>query len=551
MSETSHGWNISSQTLTTIKNAYPVEQVLPLGVVTEPGQQHPQIPVSIPLNILNRHGLIAGATGTGKTRTLQLLAESLSAVGVPVLVTDVKGDLTGMGAAGQPNQKLLARTGGIGQAWQGQAFPVELLGLGEIPEGGALTHIPVRTTLTDIGPLLLAKILDLNTTQEQALQLIFAWADRQGLVLVDLADLSAVIQYLTGDGKAELKSLGGVSAATAGVILRAATVLASQGGNDFFGTPAFDTADLLRFDASGRGLVSILAIDGILRSPAIVSSLIMWLLADLFESLPEVGDLDKPKLVFFFDEVHLLFKNATPAFLDQVVQTVKLIRSKGVGIFFITQSPQDIPAEVLTQLGSRIVHGLRAFTPKDVADLKVTVQSFPLTDLPLDEVLTTLGTGEAVVTVLSERGAPLPVAPTRLFAPAGMMGPLPEGGAVTVVADSMLLGKYRTEVDPYSAFEKLSAQSGAVAGSEPSWDELGFPRQTQTVPGQPHSRPGQPHSRPEQTQSNTGRQMKHQPTVAEEVLELGAGMLKSTLRSLGTQLGREISRSLFGTRRRR
>lgn len=582
MSADTHGWTVSQKTLETITTAYQNENSLPLGVAIDPTNTYVDAKVSIPLNILNRHGLIAGATGTGKTRTLQLLAENLSAVGVPVLVTDVKGDLTGIGTPGQPTEKLLARTQKLGQTWQGRSFPIELLALGELPKDSAPTHVPVRTTLSDIGPLLLAKILGLNTTQEQALQILFAWADQEGLALVDLQDLKAVTQYLTEDGKAELKKIGGVSAATAGVILRAATVLQSQGGDEFFGTPAFDTADLFRLNEQGNGVVSVLAIDGILRQPAIVSSLIMWMLADLFETLPEAGDLDKPKLVFFFDEAHLLFKNATPAFLDQVVQTVKLIRSKGVGIFFITQSPQDIPAEVLGQLGSRIVHGLRAFTPKDVADLKETVSSFPLTDLPLDEVLTTLGTGEAVVTVLSEKGAPLPVAPTRLFAPQGTMGPLLEGAGQALISKSTLLPKYRDEVDPYSAFEKLSEASAPQemqpseltsaqlppsapadypmgtgntggtsypdstgypggsfpgdltypggAGNDPSWEQLGFPAEDKP---------------------QLKRQPKEAPSLADELMEAGQGMFKSALRSFGTQLGKEIHRTLFGTRKRR
>lgn len=303
------------------------------------------VQVGFALSMLNRHGLVAGATGTGKTKTLQGMAEGLSTAGVPVFLADVKGDLSGLAVPGESNEKIVERSASIGQTWSPTTFPVEFYSLGGLGAG-----VPIRTTVTDFGPLLLSKVLGLNETQESSLGLIFHWADSQGLALLDLKDLQSTIAYLTSDeGKAELKGIGGVSSATAGVILREIVALQAQGADVFFGEPAFATSELLRVAPDGRGVISALELPAVQDRPALFSTFLMWLLADLFQELPEVGDAEKPKLVFFFDEAHLLFTGASKEFLQQVVQTVRLVRSKGVGVFFVTQSPKDVPADVLAQ----------------------------------------------------------------------------------------------------------------------------------------------------------------------------------------------------------
>ncbi|THG33516.1 helicase HerA-like domain-containing protein [Naasia lichenicola] len=418
------------------------------------GDALPDVPVRIPIAMTNRHGLVAGATGTGKTRTLQVLAEQLSSHGVPVFAADIKGDLSGVATAGAPSDKLLARTRGIGQDWTGDSFPTEYFSLGGRGKG-----VPIRATVAGFGPLLLSKVLGLNDTQESSLGLVFHYADSAGLPLLDLTDLRAVLSYLTSDeGKAELATLGGLSSATVGVILRELITFADQGADVFFGEPEIDTAEFLKVDADGKGVISLLEVPGVQSQPALYSTFLMWLLADLFNDLPEVGDLDKPKLVFFFDEAHLLFAGASKDFLTSITQTVRLIRSKGVGIFFITQTPKDVPSDVLAQLGSRVQHQLRAFTPDDAKALRASVSTFPNSGYDLEEVLTTLGTGEAIVTVMNERGAPSPVAWTRLRAPQGSMSPTPDAQIDAAVAASPLLAKYGTALDRDSAREILTAK---------------------------------------------------------------------------------------------
>ena len=388
---------------------------LDLGALVN-GDPVPGAQIRIPLAMTNRHGLVAGATGTGKTRTLQGLAEQLAAKGVPVFAADIKGDLSGVATPGVSSDKLLARTQGIGQEWTPAASVTEYFALGGIGKG-----VPVRATVSGFGPLLLSKVLGLNATQESSLGLVFHYADANGLALVDLSDLRAVLTYLTGDeGKAELKSLGGLSAATAGVILRELITFADGGADVFFGEPEFDVTDFLRTAPDGRGVISLLEVPGVADKPALFSTFLMYLLAELFELLPEVGDLDKPKLVFFFDEAHLLFKDASKDFVSAITQTVRLIRSKGVGVFFVTQTPKDVPSDVLAQLGSRVQHALRAFTPDDAKALRATVGTYPKSGYDLERTLQELGTGEAIVTVMSEKGAPTPVAWTRLRAPQGL-----------------------------------------------------------------------------------------------------------------------------------
>ncbi len=509
----------------------------------------PQAQVRIPLTMLTRHGLVAGATGTGKTRTLQLMAEQLSAHGVPVFLADMKGDLSGVAVPGTATDRLTARARSIGQTWQAASAPTELLAL-----GGLGTGVPVRATITSFGPDLLARVLDLNPTQTSSLALVFHYADTAGLPLLDLADLRAVVQHLVSDeGKADLTGLGGLSAATAGVILRELVAFAAAGADAFFGEPQLDPADLMRTDGQGRGIISCLELAELQDRPALFSTFLLWLLAELFEDLPEVGDLDKPRLVFFFDEAHLLFADASKAFLAKVTQTVRLIRSKGVGVFFVTQTPKDVPGDVLAQLGSRVQHALRAYTPDDAKALKATVSTFPTSGYDLGALLTSLGIGEAVVTVLSERGAPTPVAWTMLRAPQGSMSPMPADDLASAVAVSPLMGRYGSEVDRESAYELLSARVGSgtavpaergdrvpspsLPGPGQDWDDMSTAR-----PGPPARRPGGGAPR--------RRQRSADPDGAvEEVLASPA--VRGFLRSAGTVLGREITRGLFGTARRR
>ena len=500
------------------------------AAVAEGGVAHPDVQVNLPLAVMNRHGLVAGATGTGKTKTLQLMAEQLSAAGVPVFLADIKGDLSGLAAPGTSNEKLAARAADVGQQWEASGFPVELLSL-----GGQGTGVPIRATITSFGPTLLAKVLGLNATQESSLGLVFHYADKRGLPLLDVKDLRAVVQHLTGDeGKADLKELGGLSSATAGVILRELITFSDQGADVFFGEPEFDTNDLLR-TAGGRGVISCLELPAVQDRPKLFSTFLMWLLADLFHDLPEVGDVDKPKLVFFFDEAHLLFNGASTSFVESIEQTVRLIRSKGVGVFFVTQTPKDVPSGVLAQLGNRVQHALRAFTPEDAKALKATVSTFPKSGYDLEELLTQLGTGEAVVTVLSERGAPTPVAWTRMRAPQSLMAPIDAAAMQGIVDASPIGGKYKDVVDRESAYEMLAAR---VQGAGSGQDEGSGSAGSGEGAGQ-----GQPAPAP------SPRAEKEEPGMVQQVVESSA--FKSMLRSAGTVLGREITRSIFGTARRR
>ncbi|MEV4944587.1 helicase HerA-like domain-containing protein [Streptomyces sp. NPDC053755] len=505
---------------------------LELGALLWDGACHPDAPIRVPLAVLNRHGLVAGATGTGKTKTLQLIAEQLSAHGVPVFLADIKGDVSGISAPGEDGEKVRGRAAQVGQEWAAKGFPCEFYGL-----GGTGPGIPVRATVTRFGPVLLSKVLQLNRTQEQSLGLIFHYADAKGLELVDLKDLRAVVAFLvSATGKAELKAIGGLSTVTAGVILRALTAFEQEGTGGFFGEPEFDTAAFLRTAEDGRGVVSVLELPAVQDRPRLFSTFLMWMLADLFHDLPEVGDVEKPKLVFFFDEAHLLFDGASKAFLESITRTVRLIRSKGVGVFFVTQTPKDVPGDVLGQLGNRVQHALRAFTPEDATALKATVRTFPRSAYDLEEVLTGLGTGEAVITVLSETGAPTPVAATRLRAPESLMGPVAGSAVEAAVKGSALYGRYAEAVDRESAYERLTAADRVEASGEraPEPAEPAEPAE----PSEPSGSSGSGSGAPAEDRS-----------LAEQVV--GSGVFTSLARSIGTQLGREISRSLFGTARRR
>ncbi|TQS93165.1 DUF853 family protein [Arthrobacter sp. TS-15] len=565
----------TAEKLATIQQGYTLEgATIELGAAIVDGEIHKEAQVRLPLAMMNRHGLVAGATGTGKTVTLHMIAEQLSTAGVPVFLADIKGDLSGLATPATGSEKLTARTSALGQEWSAKNFPVEFLSL-----GGDGYGIPVRATITSFGPILLSRIMDLNDTQESSLQLIFHFADKNNLELVDLKDLRAVIQFLTSDeGKAELANLGGLSKATAGVILRELVGLEAQGMEKFFGEPEFDTAELLRTAPDGRGVISCLELPTLQTKPLLFSTFLMWLLADLFEDLPEAGDLDKPKLVFFLDEAHLLFNGASKAFLEAITTTVRLIRSKGVGIFFVTQTPKDVPADVLGQLANRVQHALRAFTPEDAKALKATVSTFPVSDYDLEETLTSAGIGEAVITVMNEKGAPTPVALTRLRAPESVMGPSTDELIKSTVAASPLLGKYGTAVDNLSAYEKLNGKAAAATGdaapglppvpsSGGSGDSGGSGasqadidaearRIEEEILGRPSSRSSSPEPFPAPPAPPApAPQSSQQDGMFGDIAgalggALGGG-LKSMVRSMGTQLGRDLMRGVFGTSSRR
>ncbi len=425
--------------------------------------------VQVGLSMLNRHGLVAGATGTGKTKTLQVMAGQLSRVGVPCFVADVKGDLTGLAAPGDAtNPKVIERAMSLAWTFEPASHPVEFLSL-----SGKL-GAQVRATVHSFGPLLLGKVLDLNDTQTSILSLVFKYCDDNELPLLDLADLSTTLRYLGSDaGKPILDEYGGMSSASLGVLLRSIVTLEQQGADIFFGEPEFDVMDLLRTTPDGLGVISILELSDVMDRPRLFSTFMLWMLAQLYHALPEAGDLPKPKLCFFFDEAHLLFHDASDALMEQVEQTARLIRSKGVGVYFATQAPTDIAPTVLAQLGNRVEHALRAFTPQDADNLKKTVRTFPITQFyDVEETIQSLGIGEALVTVLSARGIPTPLAATRIVPPDSLMAALDPVEFQGRIATSQLTAKYGQTVDRQSAHEIISARivaaKQAAAGAAPA-----------------------------------------------------------------------------------
>jgi len=421
--------------------------------------------IQVARSILNRHGLVAGATGTGKTKTLQVLAGQLSDVGVPVFVADIKGDLTGLVSPGDPaNPKVQERCRQMAWEFKPSGHPVEFLSL-----SGKL-GAQVRATIHSFGPVLLGKVMDLNDTQTSILSMVFKYCDDNRLPLLDLADLRTSVQFLSSaDGKPILAQYGGMSPASVGVLLRSLVTLEQEGAGPFFGEPEFDVDDLIRATAEGKGVISVLELSDVIDKPKLFSTFMLWLLAQLWHSLPEIGDPPQPKLCFFFDEAHLLFHDASNALLDAIEQTARLIRSKGVGIYFVTQVPSDVPSPVLAQLGNRIQHALRAFTPEDADALHKAARTFPTTDFyDVEKMLTSLGTGEAAVTVLSPKGAPTPLAATRIIPPDSLMAAIDAPTLQRLATSGDLYVKYATSIDRASAHEIITARIAAAQQATPA-----------------------------------------------------------------------------------
>ena len=526
------------------------------GVAAMPG-----VRIQVALSMLNRHGLVAGATGTGKTKTLQLLAGQLSLAGVPVLIADIKGDLSGLAVPGDAtNAKVQARAADLGWDFKPDGHPVEFLSL-----SGKL-GAQVRATVHSFGPLLLGRVLDLNDTQTSILSLVFKYCDDHQLPLLDLADLTTTLKYLgSDDGKAILADYGGISRASLGVILRSIITLEQQGADVFFGEPEFDVGDLMRTTPGGQGIISILELSDVMDKPALFSTFMLWMLAQLYHALPEAGDLPKPKLCFFFDEAHLLFDSASESLLAQIEQTVRLIRSKGVGVYFVTQVPTDVPSSVLAQLGNRIQHALRVFTPEDSDNLKKTVRTFPMTDyFETGTTLTSLGIGEALVTVLSPRGVPTPLAPTRLLPPDSLMAALPPDELQWRIQAGALYAEYVTPIDRQSAHEiitaRLAAATAAVAAMQPSSAGAGFAGGGGPTPAQERAEIERRARELERIRRDAEREARTQARedatqqrAAERVAERARLQREREISAVGNTMLRGVLGTLFGgsSRRRR
>ncbi len=441
------------QFITAINTSYsPKGASIYLGAGVFNNEVVAEAKVNLPLQMMNRHGLVTGATGSGKTRTLQLLAEQLSAAGVSVFMPDMKGDISGIAKAAISNEKIEERSKLLGINYEPSGFPIELYSL-----SGKL-GAQMRATVTEFGPVLLSKILELNEVQRGVLMVLFKYADDKKLPMVDLHDLKKVLNYLSeGEGAVEIKdAYGKISTSTSGTILRKIVALEQQGINQIFGETSFDIDDLFE-KVDGRGVISMLNVSDVQGQPIILSTFMLALLAELYQKLPEAGDLDKPKLVFFLDEAHLLFKDAPKAFMDQIEQVIRLIRSKGVGIFFCTQVTTDVPASILSQLGNRVHHVIRAFTPNDVKDLRETVKTFPHSEFyEIEKQFTQLGIGQAFITVLNEKGIPTETVVTHLAPPASVMGPLSGDEYKQQLDQSDINKKYKEAIDPRSAFEILN-----------------------------------------------------------------------------------------------
>lgn len=467
----------------------------------------------------NRHGLVAGATGTGKTVSLQVVAENLSKIGVPVFMADVKGDLSGISQAGTEKPKIVERI---------QQLQLKDFGFSSCPVTfwdvyGEQGH-PVRTTVSDMGPLLFSRLLNLNETQSGVLSLVFKIADDNGLLLLDLKDLRSMLQYVGDNAKTFKTEYGQVSSASIGTIQRGLLALEEQGGDKFFGEPALDLYDMLRVDSNGQGMVNILVADKLMQAPKVYSTFLLWLLSELFEKLPEIGDPDKPKMAFFFDEAHLLFSDAPQALLEKIEQVVRLIRSKGVGVYFISQNPIDIPENVLGQLGNRVQHALRAFTPRDQKAVKSAAQTFRVNpDLDVEKTITELGVGEALVSFLDEKGTPGIVQRAFVVPPHSQIGAITPDQRQQIIQQSFAYGKYEKLVDRDSAYEMLKARAEQAA------------RQVEAEPA-PRAAPQRATTRSTTTRRTTRKQK-----------DVVGSLATSAARAVGSQVGRELVRGVLGS----
>ena len=490
---------------------------------------HGSSPLYLSTRMANRHGLIAGATGTGKTVSLQVLAEAFSAEGIPVFMADIKGDLSGIGKSGVMNKIIEARIKEFGlKYFEFQSYPVCFYDV-----FGKQGH-PMRTTISEIGPLLLARLLKLNDTQSATLNIVFRIADDQGLLLIDMKDMRAMLDYVGQNAKQFTTSYGTVSAISVGAIQRALLTLESQGGNLFFGEPDFNIFDLIQ-TVSGKGLINILASDKLMNSPALYSTLLLWLLSELYDKLPEVGDIPKPKLVFFFDEAHLLFNDAPKVLTDKIEKVVRLIRSKGVGVYFVTQSPSDIPDNVLGQLGNRIQHALRAFTPRDQKAVRTAAQTFRTNPaLNTEQAITELGVGEALVSFLDDAGRPSIVERAMILPPHSQIGPLTSEERNELIEKSPIYGKYEEFFDRISAFEVLQQQQ-----QQQQLQMQPQKIQTQTQPqqqSQPQRLPPPSTTKPKSTTRTTSTNKKQNTNI-----------LNTVVKSLSSRQGQQIIRGVLGS----
>jgi DNA helicase HerA-like ATPase len=495
-------------------------------------------PEYLELHLANRHGLVTGATGTGKTVTLQVMAEGFSNAGVPVFAADIKGDLSGIGETGEGKDFLLKRAKDVGIKYEADSFPVIFWDL-----FGEQGH-PIRATVSEMGPLLFARMMGLNETQEGVLNIAFRVADEQGMLLLDLKDLRAMITYIAENAASLTKGYGNVSTATVGTIQRALLVLENQSGDRFFGEPALDIKDLMRTDRNGRGVISILAADKLMETPRLYSTFLLWLLSELFEELPEIGDVDKPKAVFFFDEAHLLFDEAPKALLQKIEQVVRLIRSKGVGVYFVTQNPLDIPDTVLAQLGNRVQHALRAYTPREQKAVKAAAETFrPNPKIKTERVITELGKGEALVSFLEGNGVPSMVQQTLIRPPSGRLGPVTEQERQAIIKGSPVRGQYDKAIDRESAYEKLQGRASEKAAEAVAEESGGG-----GIGGMIGSIFG--------TNRKRGEKLTTSQTVAREVTrtvtnrvagKIAADFGKSVAGSVGGTIGRAIIRGTLGS----
>jgi DNA helicase HerA-like ATPase len=530
-------WKMASRTTAKIKKSASAGVGIPDHSIVVGKSDKYEV---LDLKFGNRHGLVTGATGTGKTVTLQVLAEGFSLAGVPVFAADVKGDLSGIAAVGEAKEAFVKRASGMGLTYQPDEFPTIFWDV-----FGEQGH-PVRATVSEMGPILLSRMMDLNDTQEGVLNIAFRVADEQGLPVLDLKDLRAILQFVA-DNSASLQTLyGNVSAATVGTIQRQLLVLENQGAASFFGEPALDIADFVRFDRDGRGYINILAADKLVANPRLYAIFLLWMLSELFEKLPEIGDPDKPKLVFFFDEAHLLFNDAPKALLEKIEQVVRLIRSKGVGVYFVTQNPLDVPDTVLAQLGNRVQHALRAFTPRDQKAVKAAADTFrPNKNLDTAQVITELGKGEALVSFLEGNGVPSVVERTMIRPPSARLGTVSTDERRAVITRSPVKGKYDTVVDQDSAFEILKKRVDETSAREAHDEQAGgwighFGNVLGSIFGTTRKRgerltTGQLVTR-EMTRTVTGR-------VAGK---LAADLGKSIGGSMGGSIGRAIVRGALG-----